>query len=84
MCKMNFAHPTRLSKSYWAQNREMMLKVLIHNIVVILFVEEPFYRAFLTPLFFLPLDRKVMYNDSGCNCLLSDKDNHDATWACQS
>ena len=33
------------SKSYWSQNREMMLKVLTHNIGIILFVKELFYRA---------------------------------------
>ncbi len=27
----------------------------------------------------LPLDRKVMYNGSGCNCLLSNKDRPDVT-----
>jgi len=27
----------------------------------------------------LPLDRKVMYNGSGCNCLLSNKDRLDVT-----
>jgi hypothetical protein len=26
-----------------------------------------------------PLDRKVMYNGSGCNCLLSNKDRLDVT-----
>jgi len=39
-----------LSKSDCAQNREMMLKVLTHNIAVILLVNELFYRAYLTPL----------------------------------
>jgi transposase len=34
-----------LSKSYWAQNREMMLKVLTHNIGIIMRVNELFYRA---------------------------------------
>ncbi|MDO8304009.1 MAG: hypothetical protein Q7T18_12295, partial [Sedimentisphaerales bacterium] len=38
------------SKTYWAQNREMMLKVLTHNIGIILLVKELFYRAYLTPL----------------------------------
>ena len=33
------------SKTYWAQNREMMLKVLTHNIAIILLVNELFYRA---------------------------------------
>jgi hypothetical protein len=39
------------SKTYWSQNREMMLKVLVHNIGIILFIKELFYRALLTPLF---------------------------------
>jgi transposase len=34
-----------LSKTYWAQNREMMLKVLTHNIAIVLIVKELFYRA---------------------------------------
>ena len=38
-----------LSKSDLAQNREMMLKVLTHNIAIILLVNELFYRALLTP-----------------------------------
>ena len=33
------------SKTYWSQNREMMLRVLTHNIGIILFVKELFYRA---------------------------------------
>jgi hypothetical protein len=43
------------ARSYWAQNREMLLMVLTHNIGIILFVfaKELFYRAYLTPLFFL-------------------------------
>jgi len=41
-----------LSKSDLAQNREMMLKVLTHNIAIILLVKELFYRACLTPLIF--------------------------------
>ena len=40
------------SKSYWSQNREMMLKVLTHNIGIILFVKELFYSACRTPLKF--------------------------------
>jgi hypothetical protein len=31
------------SKTYWSQNREMMLRVLTHNIGIILFVKELFY-----------------------------------------
>jgi transposase len=45
-----------LSKTYWAQNREMMLKVLTHNIGIILFAKELFYRAYRTPL--IQNDRK--------------------------
>jgi len=32
-------------KTYWTQNREMMLKVLTHNIGIILLVKKLFYRA---------------------------------------
>jgi hypothetical protein len=42
------------SKTYWSQNREMMLKVLTHNIGIILFVKELFYSACPTPLNFSP------------------------------
>jgi len=31
--------------TYWARNREMMLKVLTHNIAILLLVKELFYRA---------------------------------------
>jgi hypothetical protein len=41
-------------KTYWSQNREILLKVLTHNIGIILFANELFYRAGLTP--FLGLD----------------------------
>ena len=39
------------ARSYWAQNREMLLMVLAHNIGIILFVfiKKLFYRAYLTP-----------------------------------
>lgn len=47
MIKRNQGEALR-SKSYWAQNREMMLKVLTHNIGIILLVNELFYRATLT------------------------------------
>ncbi|MHC4526712.1 MAG: IS5 family transposase, partial [Planctomycetota bacterium] len=33
------------SRSYWAQNREMLLMVLTHNLAIILLVKELFYRA---------------------------------------
>ena len=48
MIKRNQGEALR-SKSYWAQNREMMLKVLTHNIAIILLVNELFYRAYRTP-----------------------------------
>jgi hypothetical protein len=50
MIKRNQGEALR-SRTYWAQNREMMLKVLTHNIGIILLARELFYRAFLTPLF---------------------------------
>lgn len=48
MIKRNHGDALR-ARSYWAQNREMMLKVLTHNIGIILFVKELFYRACLPP-----------------------------------
>lgn len=44
MIKCNQGDALR-SKTYWAQNREMMLKVLTHNIGIILLARELFYRA---------------------------------------
>ena len=46
MIKRNQGESLR-SKTYWAQNREMMLKVLTHNIGIILLLKELFYRAYL-------------------------------------
>jgi len=50
MIKRNFGSALR-AKRYWSQCREMMLMVLTHNLAVILFIKELFYRAPLTPLF---------------------------------
>lgn len=36
------------ARTYWAQNREMLLKVLTHNIGIILRIKELFYRASVT------------------------------------
>jgi len=47
--------PSQRSKTYCAQNREMMLKVLTRNIGIILLVKELFYRTYRTPLIHLPL-----------------------------
>jgi Transposase DDE domain len=47
------------STTYQAQNREMMLKVLTHNIGIILFAKELFYRAFLTSF---PIQAKSLPN----------------------
>ena len=47
MIKRNQGDALR-ARNYWAQNREMMRKVLTHNIGIILFVKELFYRACLT------------------------------------
>ena len=38
------------SRTYGSQNREMLLKVLTHNIGIILSIKELFYRACRTPL----------------------------------
>jgi hypothetical protein len=48
MIKRNQGDALR-SKTYWAQNREMILKVLTHNIGIILLLKELFYRARMTP-----------------------------------
>ena len=48
MIKRNFGSALR-AKRYWSQCREMMLIVLTHNLAVILFVKELFYRAYRTP-----------------------------------
>jgi len=39
------------ARSYWAQNREMMLKVLTRTIGIILFVKELFYRVTDKPFY---------------------------------
>ena len=44
MIKRNFGSALR-AKRYWSQCREMMLIALTHNLAVILFVKELFYRA---------------------------------------
>lgn len=44
MIKRNQGDALR-ARTYWSQNREMMLKVLTHNIAIILLVNELFYRA---------------------------------------
>jgi hypothetical protein len=44
MIKRNFGSALR-SRKYWSQCREMMLLVLAHNIAIVLFVNELFYRA---------------------------------------
>jgi hypothetical protein len=42
------------ARSYWAQNREMLLRVLTHNLAILLLVKELFYRAYLTPFAMRP------------------------------
>ena len=37
------------ARRYWAQNREMLLMVLTHNLAIFLVVKELFYRAGQTP-----------------------------------
>ena len=49
MIKRNQGDALR-SKTYWAQNRELMLKVLTHNIGIILLHRELFYRAYQSHL----------------------------------
>jgi hypothetical protein len=44
MIKRNFGSALR-SRKFWSQCREMMLLVLAHNIAIVLFVKELFYRA---------------------------------------
>ena len=47
MINRNFGSALR-ARRYWSQCREMMLLVLTHNLAVILFAKELFYRAGLT------------------------------------
>lgn len=44
MIKRNLGSALR-SRSYWAQCREMMMLALVHNITILLFDAELFYRA---------------------------------------
>jgi transposase len=50
MIKRNYGSAIR-ARNEKSQAREMMLLVLTHNIAIIQFVKELFYRACLTPLF---------------------------------
>ena len=61
MIKRNQGEALR-ARTYWAQNREMMLKILTHNIAIILIVNELFYRAGPVPFFGLPLGLNVDCN----------------------
>ena len=48
MIKRNFGSAVR-ARTYWSQNREMMLLAITHNIAIILLVKELFYRACSVP-----------------------------------
>ena len=48
MIKRNYGSALS-ARQYWSQNRQMMLLALTHNIAIILFVKELFYRATLSP-----------------------------------
>ena len=48
------------AKTYWSQNREMLLRVLTHNIGIILFVKELFYRAYRVRLILLRIGLKYL------------------------
>ncbi len=61
MCKRRFGFVVH-ARSYWAQNREMLLMVLTHNIGIILFVKELFYRALLTPFIIPEASEYISYN----------------------
>ena len=64
MIKRNFGSALR-AKRYWSQCREMMLIVLTHNLAVILFAKELFYRAGLDPFFMLLLRLKYfLFSDN--------------------
>ncbi len=58
MIKRNQGSELR-ARSYWSQCREMLLKVLTHNIAIIQLVKELFYRACLTPIFLRSYVNKV-------------------------
>ena len=52
------------ARTYWSQNREMLLKVLTHNIGIILLLKELFYRADRSPLIpprdtYTPADKEL-------------------------
>lgn len=49
MIKRRFGYVVH-ARRYWAQNREMLLMVLTHNLAIFFFVKELFYRALVTPL----------------------------------
>ncbi len=50
------------ANTYWAKNREMMLKVLTHNIAIILLLKALFYRAYQIPFIHLLLKYTTAYN----------------------
>ncbi len=61
MIKRNFGSALRARK-YWSQCREMMLLAITHNIAIILLVKELFYRAGLTLLVLLILQKQYQEN----------------------
>jgi hypothetical protein len=61
MIKRNFGSALR-ARHYWSQCREMMLMVLTHNLAVILFVKELFYRACQEPFFSLAKEETTTEN----------------------
>jgi hypothetical protein len=44
MIKRNLGHSV-FGRNYWSQCRDMMLLVLTHNVMIVLFVKELFYKA---------------------------------------
>ena len=52
MIKRNFGSALR-ARTYWSQNREMMMLAITHNLAIILLIKELFYRAGQIPLIYL-------------------------------
>ncbi|UCD49554.1 MAG: IS5 family transposase [Phycisphaerales bacterium] len=48
------------ARAYWSQNREMLLKVLTHNIGIILLINELFYKATAVPFRGVGIVRRAM------------------------
>ena len=64
MIKRNLGSALR-SRSYWAQCREMMMLAMVHNIMILLFDAELFYRAGGVYIFFAFRSHSEVSNGAG-------------------